>query len=185
MQKSKNISVEEVIRKFSPELKVIAKKYYIAGGGEDDLYQEGMIGMVQAINGYDKTRGDINSEQFKKFVLMCAKRQILDAIKQANRKKNSPLNNYVSFDNKLDSMSESTETTPTALNPELILLQKEGLEERNEEINLTLSSFEKQVLDLYLDGISQSEIAQLFDKSIKSIDNCLQRVKNKLKGKKA
>ena len=46
-----------------------------------------------------------------------------------------------------------------------------------------LSKFEKTVLNLYLEGCKQSEIALQLNKSIKSVDNTLQRIKNKIKGK--
>jgi len=44
-----------------------------------------------------------------------------------------------------------------------------------------LSSFEKQVLDLYLTGMKYSQIARVLGKDDKSTDNALQRIKAKLK----
>ena len=44
-----------------------------------------------------------------------------------------------------------------------------------------LSDFEKLVLNHYLSGEKQSEIANNLSKSVKSIDNTLQRIKAKLK----
>lgn len=174
------IKIEEIIKKYAPLVRTMAKKYFIVGGSEDDLFQEGMIGLFQGIYDYDKTRGEIFSESFKKFVLMCAKRQMLDAIKQANRKKNRPLSNYLSFDKNLDNLAELSGTN---LDPEKLLLDQEELEEASKSINIAFSKLEKEVLDLYLEGKTQSRIAQILDKPVKSIDNTLQRVKNKLKGK--
>ena len=44
-----------------------------------------------------------------------------------------------------------------------------------------LTDLEKQVLNHYLSGEKQSEIAKILNKSVKSIDNTLQRIKAKLK----
>ena len=48
-------------------------------------------------------------------------------------------------------------------------------------IDKELSSFEKQVLDLYLTGMSYSQIARVLGRDDKSTDNALQRIKSKLK----
>ena len=49
------------------------------------------------------------------------------------------------------------------------------------ELVLNLSEFERKVLDLYLEGQKQSEIAVILERPVKSIDNTLQRIKTKLK----
>lgn len=161
----------------------MATKYYISDGNYDDLYQEGMIGVFEAVQNYDFSRGDENSDSFKSFVLMCAKRQILDAIKHSQRKKNSPLNNYVALDQGFDGNLEFNMHSRIS-DPEDLVIQEETIKEKNETIELLLSNSEKEVLNLYLDGKRQSEIAQILGKPVKSVDNTLQRVKNKLKGKK-
>ena len=48
-------------------------------------------------------------------------------------------------------------------------------------IDKELSSFEKQVLDLYVTGMSYSQIAKVLGRDEKSTDNALQRMKAKLK----
>ncbi len=54
----------------------------------------------------------------------------------------------------------------------------EQLEKRMEQ---ELSSFEKQVLDLYITGMSYSQIARVLGRDEKSTDNALQRLKSKIK----
>ena len=44
-----------------------------------------------------------------------------------------------------------------------------------------MSSFEKEVLDLYITGMSYAQIAKVLGKDEKSTDNALQRLKGKLK----
>lgn len=183
MKKSKSQLVEETIKRFYGEIRTIARKYFISDGNFDDLLQEGLIGVVQAVDNYDFSRGDENSESFKKFVLMCVKRQILDSVKHSKRKKFSPMENYVSFDSSVDFLSENNEFSHKSSDPEEIVLEREAAEEKNKMIEVLLSEFEKLVLDLYLDGNSQSKIAEILKRDTKSIDNTLQRIKNKLRRK--
>ena len=53
--------------------------------------------------------------------------------------------------------------------------------ERLAKCEKKLSDFEKQVLDLYISGEKQSGIAKILNKEVKTIDNTIQRIKNKLK----
>ncbi|MBP3630413.1 MAG: sigma-70 family RNA polymerase sigma factor [Clostridia bacterium] len=176
--------LESVVEMLLPEVKKISQKFFIAGGNSDDLCQEGLIGLVDGIERYDENRGGIESESFKAFVLMCAKRQILDAIKKANSKKNMALNTSISLSAEdVEALGESGMELIHPLTPEEIVMELFEKEETATTISINLSSFEQEVLNLYLEGMKQSEIAEKLDKSIKSIDNTLQRIKNKIKGK--
>lgn len=165
------------------DVKTIARKYFISGGNEDDLVQEGLIGLIDGIKSFDEKHGDINSESFKSFILMCAKRQILDAIKKDNGKKNSALNNSISLNDGFEKNQESGVQRVSVQTPEEIVIDKLEQEETTKSIFIKLSESEKSVLELYLSGCKQSEIAVQLNKSTKSIDNTLQRIKNKIKGK--
>lgn len=48
-------------------------------------------------------------------------------------------------------------------------------------IDKELSSFEKQVLDLYLTGMGYQQIAKVLGRDDKSTDNALQRIKTKIR----
>lgn len=177
-------TLEAVIEGMMPEVRHIAQKFFIAGGSVDDLCQEGLIGLIDGIDKYDEERGDVDSEAFKAFVLMCAKRQILDAIKKANSKKNMALNTSISLSAEdIEAIGESSIELVHPLTPEEIIIEQFEKEEQVSTISINLSGFEQEVLDLYLEGLKQSEIANKLDKSTKSIDNTLQRIKNKIKGK--
>lgn len=172
-------TIEDVIEEYSEDVRIIAKKFYISDGSTDDLFQEGLIGLTQGYNTYDTSHGEIGSSAFKSFVLMCAKRQIIDAVKKSNSKRNLPMTNFVSL-----SADDFVETPEYSLNfsetfEDKIINRVSG--DESENIIVGLSEFEREVLDLYLDGFKQSEIAQQLIKSVKSIDNTLQRIKTKLK----
>ena len=64
--------------------------------------------------------------------------------------------------------------------PEEIFLSRESLRERMATLMGQLSGFEASVLRLYLNGLSYSEIAAEVNKSPKSVDNAVQRIRRKL-----
>ncbi len=65
-------------------------------------------------------------------------------------------------------------------NPEQVLIQKENISDYYKKIETKLSSFEKDVMELYLSGENYVEIAVKLDKPKKSIDNAIQRIRRKL-----
>ncbi|MBD5522619.1 MAG: RNA polymerase subunit sigma-70, partial [Lachnospiraceae bacterium] len=81
--------------------------------------------------------------------------------------------NEVSLVNALASKDEQ--------NPEELLIDRENVEDIERAIETELSAFEKQVLDLYITGMSYSQIAKVLGKDDKSTDNALQRIKGKLR----
>ena len=175
---------EIVIESLMPEVKKIAQKFFMVGGSVEDLCQEGLIGLLDGIDKYDESRGDTESNAFKAFVLLCARRQILDAIEKANSKKNWALNNSISLSAEdVEEKGESSMELVRPLTPEEIVLDRFEKEEQASSIIINLSGFEQNVLNLYLEGLKQSQIANLLNKTPKSIDNTIQRIKNKIKGK--
>ena len=181
--------IEELIRSFSSIIQSICRKYYLSGGSQEDLYQEGMIGLFEAYKSFDKAKGDYDSEAFKSFAIMCIKRQILDAIKHANTKKNMPLNNYVSFTREDYSSDDTTLIESMAYlesvdAPLELVIDKENYDEKLEYAISTLSIYEQEVIKLYLEGLTNAEIASTLGKDSKSIYNCIERIKHKIRGEK-
>ena len=177
---------ENLIRSYSGIIRGICRKYYLVGGSQEDLFQEGMIGLFEAYKGFDKSKGDYTSDAFRTFAIVCIKRQILDAIKHANTKKNMPLNNYVSFtredylndDNTLDEAMAYLESSDALLEA---VIDKESFDEKFEYAISNLSAYEQKVIKLYLEGLPNSEIALALDKDAKSIYNCIERIKHKIR----
>ena len=79
--------------------------------------------------------------------------------------------------------SELIHTIPAGRgnDPEELILEKEKLEVLEQIIEAELSIFEKAVLDLYLTGMSYTQIAAVLGKDIKSTDNALSRIKSKIR----
>lgn len=161
-----------------------AKSMYILGGDSEDLIQEGMIGLFKAMRDYDSGR----DASFFTFADLCVSRQIYTAVNASKRKKHIPLNDYISFYSE-DGGQENGKglslldelASGNGGNPEELMIDKERVEYLQEAIANELSSFEKQVLDLYMTQMSTSQIAKVLGRSEKSTDNALQRLKSKIK----
>ncbi len=161
-----------------------AKSMFILGGDNEDLIQEGMIGLFKAVRDYDSGR----DASFYTFADLCVSRQMYTAVQASKRQKHIPLNSYVSLYGNLSEQEEREErnlieslTNHTGINPEDLILDKERVEYLEQMIENELSSFEKQVLDLYVTGMSYIQIAKVLGRDEKATDNALQRLKSKIK----
>ena len=177
---------EYILNKYKNLVRSKAKSMYILGADAEDLIQEGMIGLFKAMRDYDYGR----DASFLTFADLCVSRQMYTAVTASGRKKHMPLNIYISLSAKDDSKDEeagkfSLEETLVfdSDNPERIVIDRENVEDIEHFIDTELSSFEKEVLDLYLTGMSYTNIAKVLSKDEKSTDNALQRAKAKLKKK--
>ena len=158
-----------------------AKAMFLAGGDNDDLIQEGMIGLYKAIRDYNTDR----EASFATFASMCINRQMITAVAASNRKKNMPLNTYVSYDMPAGGDEDSDMRlvdilqSQTELNPEKLLIDKEHNRDLKSRLKEVLSTFEQQVLVYYLEGMDYTAIAKKMQKPPKSVDNALQRIRSK------
>jgi RNA polymerase, sigma 30 subunit, SigH len=158
-----------------------AKAMFLAGGDNDDLIQEGMIGLYKAIRDYNTDR----EASFATFASMCINRQMITAVAASNRKKNMPLNTYVSYDMPAggdegsDMRLVDILQSQTELNPEKLLIDKEHNWDLKSRLKEVLSTFEQQVLTYYLEGMDYTAIAKKMQKPPKSVDNALQRIRSK------
>ena len=178
------IALEELLTNYKPLANKIARRYFLAGQDEDDLYQEAMIGLFKALQSYKVESGD-----FFNFATMCINRQIQIAVKTANRKKNKALNDYVSLNNQGGINIGNDENEDEVLLyiipstdqlPDDKLISQEKLVQMKNQIINALSTYEKRVLTLYLKGLSYKKMANLLGKDTKSIENSLSRIKTKL-----
>ncbi|MEQ2455121.1 sigma-70 family RNA polymerase sigma factor [Flavonifractor hominis] len=171
---------EVLVLRYNRTVRMCARPYFLAGGDSEDLIQEGMVGLLAAIREYDPSK----AASFRTYAEVCIKNRLISAIKAAARDKHTPLNNSVSFETPLfsgsgDSYPYSTPGQQTE-DPEEILLSREAFRERMDALKGQLSGFEANVLRLYLNGLSYSEIAAEVNKSPKSVDNAVQRIRRKL-----
>lgn len=154
--------------------------FYLQGGDLDDLIQEGMIGLYKGIHSYNKNE----NTTFRGFADICIKRQVISAIRTANRLKNQPLNNSISLNespkDEETRMMDDLVGTKVAYSPEDIVLGRERIEQMEKEIRDKLSSLEWTVFYEYLSGTSFEDISKELQLPIKSIYNALDRSRKKI-----
>ena len=174
---------ETLMRKYKETVRIKAKMYYMAGADEDDVVQEGMIGLLKAIRQYDPEK----EASFGTFASLCITRQIISAIRSADRDKHKALNTSVSLSDPLktehdDITVEDTLRTDMAEEPETLLVTKDIVNYILHNGDNILSELEMEVLNEVLKGRTHEEIAEKLGKNIKSIDNAMQRTKKKIEG---
>ena len=174
------IAEEALVMRYNRLVRVCARPYFLAGGDSEDLIQEGMVGLLNAIREYVPGKGS----SFRTYAETCIRNRILSAIRAAARDKHTPLNHYVSYETPL--LDGNTACYPLSAsrqpqqNPEDMLISREERRERLGTLKGQLSGFEAQILDLYLRGLSYVEIASEVDRSPKAVDNAVQRIRRKV-----
>ena len=176
-------AMEKLLQFFKSKVTSISREYFLLGGDFDDIIQEGMIGLYKAIQSYDETKNN----NFGAFASLCIHRQIQNAVKNANRKKNSPLNQYLPI-KYFDGSGSSDEDSVLKLviadensNVEQNYIDKEISTIVLSKVKNCLSEEQFQILKLFINGESYSEIAKKLNISSKQVDNSLQAIKKKLK----
>ncbi len=160
--------VEVLFARYGNLVRSLSRRFFLVGGDTDDLAQEGMMGLYQAILEFDESK----KCSFKTFAYLCIHRRILDAVKSASAKKNEPLLSVVS--------TLSPDLQAVAPSPEDWMILNDEKREFNQKISKILSDFEFKIIVMYTDGLTTFEISEMLGKSTKSIDNAIQRSKKKL-----
>ena len=169
-----------LLEKYRTLVSMKANRFFLIGAESDDMIQEGMIGLFKAIQSFDVEKNN----SFKTFANLCIERQLITAIKTSNRQKHIPLNS--SFSLNISAFDENDDTTvmdildaKTVEDPLDTITKREYMEFVESRIDKNLSSFEKQVLERYIQGESYVDIADKLNSPVKSIDNAIQRIRKK------
>lgn len=160
---------EELVKRYLRPVRVCARPYFLAGGDSEDLIQEAMFGLLKAIREFDSSR-DV---RFKTFAEVCIRNRIRSAVTNAARNKYAPLNDSVPFESPMLGVGVSLEEQYISREEETELLAC---------LKQQLSPLEHRVLDLFLLGLSYQEISEQMGRSIKSVDNAVQRIRRKVAG---
>ncbi len=175
--------MDYIMEKYKNMVRKSANEMFLLGGENEDLIQEGMIGLFKAVMDYDLEKG----VSFQHFAQTCVSRQLYTAIKASQRQKHIPLNSYVSIYEQKETQNEEKEPplidtiqSEKDNNPEELFLDKEYLQGIEAELKEKLSELENRVLYLHLLGMDYRTIAKILDKSPKTVDNALQRMKVKV-----
>lgn len=175
-------AMEELLRNYKPKVIAISREYFLLGADFDDLIQEGMIGLYKAINIYDVKK----NHNFSAFASLCIHRQLQNAVKNANRKKNMPLNTYLPI-----KYYDGTGQDEEKVNKLVVVDDTSDIEQNyiDKEMNAIMISKVKgirtsqqyKILKMFLNGDTYEHIANANNSTIKKIDNTIQAIKRKLR----
>ena len=156
-------------------VRACARPLFLAGGDSEDLIQEGMLGLLTAIRGFDPQRDTL----FRTYAEICIRSRLYTAIRAAQGGKHAPLNHSVSFEPPLFDGSNA-HLFSSVESPEDVIIGREELKERLDALKGQLSELEGNILPLYLNGLSCGEIARQVGRPPKSVDNAIQRIRRKV-----
>ena len=173
-------ALEFLISKYKELVNMKVSKFFMIGAEKEDIVQEGLIGLFKAVKSYNPEK----QNSFKTFANLCIERQLITAIKSSNRQKHMPLNSYLSlnttaYEEDEDSSLLEVFDAHQMEDPLDTITKKEYYQTVENAIDKSLSDFEKQVLNRYMQGESYVQIAEKLDTPVKSIDNAIQRIRKK------
>ena len=171
-----------LLNQYKSDVRTKARGFYLVGADQDDVIQEGMIGLYKAIRDYRPEK----EIPFKAFADLCVHHQIVAALRHSNRLKQGPLNNYISLnrpvgeDEDQDTFMDVIPAAGIKADPQEIMAERENARRIGRMLEENLTDLEKKVLYLFLEGLSYTEISEKIDKNTKTIDNALQRIRKKV-----
>lgn len=173
------IAEETLVSRYTRLVRQLARPFYLAGGDNDDLIQEGMIGLIYGVREYNASRNAV----FRTFAETCIRNRLYSAVRAALRDKHSPLNQSIPLE--IPFFDSRTTSSVGALmlsqiDPEELIIGREDARDTLRGVRKQLSEFEAKILGYYLDGLTIKEMAETVKKSPKSVDNAVQRIRRKI-----
>lgn len=160
--------LSELIARYSGLIRCKARAMATVSVDADDLAQEGLLGLLNAISRYDASR----EIKFSTFADVCISNKMKTAIVK-NGRAATPVDDA--------DMTSCLHSEVEPENPESIYLRKERLAELYAEMVSVLSKRELAVFQLFLYGMRYDQMARKLGVTEKSVDNAMQRVRKKLK----
>ena len=172
------LAEEELLSRYNRTVRRLARPLYLSGGDSDDLIQEGMIGLMNAIRQYQPNHDAV----FATFAETCIRNRLYSAVRAASREKHQPLNQSVPLEIPFFDRYSATFCVPPLFhgNPEDWMILQEEIHEELRSVRKLLSEFEAKILGYYLDGLTLREMAEELHRSPKSVDNAVQRIRHKI-----
>ena len=168
------LAFEVLCKRYDRFIRAISHTFFLFCGDDEDLRQEGFFGLLSAVNHYDVNKEGASS--FKTFAYTCVRARILNAVNGEKTEKRLIGAFSVSIEETFSEVENAY-----LVSPEEMAIGSENVREITARIRGRLSPFEKKVFDLFLEGCSYTEIAAILNKPVKSVDNALQRIKDKSK----
>lgn len=174
-KKGNDLAFNEIVNRYSSLIKIKSSQYFNDQLDNDDFFQEGTLSLLNAVKSYNPN----SKTSFKTYAGICIDRRFISLIKAGKQKKRMPQKSVVSIHSISDELcSYRSEST---LDPIDLIVEKEFLSSKKEQIKNTLSPLEYNVLSLHIVGYEYKKISKVLNISLKAVDNALQRIKGKLK----
>lgn len=168
LRKGSDVAFAEIVKRYSATVRYIIQSYHADILTEDDWFQEGMIGFLNAVKSFDENAGVL----FSSYASVCIKNRINTVWRRHSRNKNM---SSASFDELYENKHPSVcSPEDDYINNEQYLLAVSGFLDK-------LSNVERDVFLCYISGYGYGEIARRLGINEKSVDNALCRAKAKLK----
>lgn len=170
-----------IINKYKPIILSTVKQYMkelnIVGSEINDFYQEGLIGLMTAINTYDETK----DTTFYTYATKCIKNNMLSSVRKSFSKKSKILNDSYSLDKMIDdsNLDFYDVFSDERSNPLNILFEEEEGKVLLNKLKDMFSSGEKEIFEYKILGLSNAEIAEKINKSKKYVENTMFRIGKK------
>ena len=181
-QEQNEYAIDLLHKKYQPiiyrKCRKILKYLHSKGIELSDLIQEGNLAVELAIQNFNS----IDDVSFYTFVNICIDRQLINMLNITNRNKHKILNEAMPLETgNNDEVNLIDIIEDNSYNPEQELIAEEQFKDLYQDIMNELTNFETFVFGLKVQGLSYKEIADILDKDEKSIDNAIQRIKQKIK----
>lgn len=174
---------ETLVLKYIPMVKHIVRNYYASFLDFDDLLQEGIIGLLHAIDEY---RPDLYDVKFSSFAYICIIRKIYNVIKHTSGNRHKALNDAMSLQSQLGGDDSRTvldliSDDNSLVDPEQMIEEEFVFQYLDRLLANHLSLLEYTVMKMLLSGYSCGEIEAVVGVGAKVVDNARTRVKTKLR----
>lgn len=172
---------QELARRLNGYMRYRERELFMPGSERQDLHQEALVGLHKAVQSYREGRGD-----FEALARLCIDRQLITAVKTATRGKHKILSHRVVGD-EADAAAEepiSPGLVHAYLDPKSdpldLLCTREELTALRRVVNEDLTEVEREAITGWASGLGYDAIAEFTGRSVKTIDNALQRSRRKL-----
>ena len=169
-----DLAMRTLVARYLPVARRAGRRWFLAGGDRDDVEQEALIGLCEAVRDYDPEQGT----SFRTFADLCVSRQVLTAVRGATRHKHLPLNRSVPLAPVPDDVVDLRPALAVA-DPADAVVARVGIDDALAQLSARLSPLEREVLALCLERRSYGEIGRRLGRHPKAVDNAVQRIKRK------
>uniref|UniRef100_A0A7V3RDS0 Sigma-70 family RNA polymerase sigma factor n=1 Tax=Mesoaciditoga lauensis TaxID=1495039 RepID=A0A7V3RDS0_9BACT len=166
-------AVNFVIEKFYPMVVKISNQYYGEWSEQEDLIQNGLVGLIKAIYYYKEDKSN-----FSTFAWKSIDSEIKSFLTYLNRRKHRILTDSLKVDLFAD---EESDDKNVDVGYEPSLLDGYFYDELMMDLSKILDDEELRLLEMYVQKVPYKEMAESIGKNVKYVDNSLQRIKQKAK----